>query len=534
LLCLAFVAGMLELGFDLLNGTLHGDGLWYHIPRAMFWVQQGNFDAWVTPVAASIGLPVGADLVLLHKLLLGQGWSGAGYVTFFLVVGAAACVYLAGLELGMHRWHAIMAALLFASFPAIGARIWSINSDLAAAFPALASFVALHRIRTPKIGLALFVLLNGMAIACKPTVVLPAVILAGVTLWLCRKKLAPLRTDALPYVATLLSAALVLASYWPVYVAFGDILGGDYSRAHRSASVVEFFRAVAMHSCYWFLEPLGYLTRFREDWEIETIRSIYNAVGAHFTSLPDNWKPHPGQDTGYTGLASVLALPLLFAGLSPKVRNFALLIFLLGYLPLSGMIKPQPFFARYNVLLLAGIALMWGGTGIFARGKRRWILAGVVALNLCALLGLVTINIYMYAVKWSQPGGIYFYVSDEDRRTIGSSLNGRPLLVMAESSEKVASLDALLTGPQIAFPLRYVICPDDGNWPKAFRHLAGESNWLAFVHNEQDTMIPGPEYERPGDHRCAEVPTLVLETALSSAGWTQYRINQYVNLWTYR
>jgi hypothetical protein len=63
---LALGACALELGFDLRYGTRHGDGLWYHIPRVMFWIQQGHFDAWATPVTASIGLPVGADLVLLH------------------------------------------------------------------------------------------------------------------------------------------------------------------------------------------------------------------------------------------------------------------------------------------------------------------------------------------------------------------------------------------------------------------------------------------------------------------------------------
>lgn len=533
MVCLAVMAGGSELGFDFLRGTRHGDGLWYHIPRVMFWLRQGNFDAWATPVAASIGLPVGADLVLLNKMLLGLGWNGVGFVTGLLAAGAVACVYLAGLELGMTRWHAAMSALLFASFPAIGLRIWSVNSDIAAAFPALAAGVALLRIRNPRIGLSLFLLLNGMALACKPTVAPPALVLACVTLWWCRQKIAPLWKDALPYAAAVIGACLIVASYWPVYEAFHDFLGGNYSSSHRSANVVEFMQAVAMHSAYWLLEPLGYFTRFKELWEVEALRSVYNALGANFETLPEFWKPYPGQDTGYTGLATVLALPLLFAGAPSKSRKFLIVIFLLGYLPLSGMINPQPYFTRYNVVLLAGIALLWGGAGFFSRGKRRWSLTGSVALNLCALLGIVTINIYLHGVQWSQAGGHYFYVSKEDRETMANALAGRPLLVMTESSEQVSSMDALLTGPRMAFPLSYVICPADGNWIKAFRELAATSNWLAFVHNGRETLIPGPEYARPGHHTCSAVPIRNLEAALADAGWTRYRRHNLVDLWNF-
>jgi len=323
LMLLAAIAFVLELGFDAFHGTRHGDGLWYHIPRVMFWVQQGNFEAWTTPVAASIGLPVAADLILLHKILLGQGWGGAALVTCFLSLGAIFCVYIAALNLGLSRWQATMSAILFASFPAVGLRIWSVNSDIAAAFPAFASYVALHRIRNPKIGLALFLLLNAMAIACKPTVAPPAILLACVTLWQCRHKLVVLRREVLPYAAAVVGAGLVISSYWPVYMAFSVFLGGDYSRAHRSSDLTGYVHAVAMHTGYWLLEPLGYLTRFKETWEVEAVRSFYNALGAHFESLPDIWKPYPGQDTGYTGLASVLALPLLLAGLSTRARNSA-------------------------------------------------------------------------------------------------------------------------------------------------------------------------------------------------------------------
>jgi hypothetical protein len=531
LMLLATTSFVVQLTFDFLYGTRHGDGLWYHIPRVMFWTQQGNFAAWTTPVAASIGLPVGADLILLHKMLLGLGWGGSALVTCFLSLGSIFCVYLAALNLGLRRWHATLSAILFASFPAIGLRIWSVNSDIAAAFPVFASYLALHRIRNPKLGLAIFLLLNAMAIACKPTVAPPAVILACVTLWQCRHKLTVLRRELLPYAAAVFGAVLAISSYWPVYLAFSDFLGGDYSRAHRSSDLSGYLNAVAMHTGYWSLEPLGYLTRFKEHWEVELVRSVYNALGAQFETLPDMWKPYPGQDTGYTGLASVLALPLLLAGFSVRARIAATLVFLLGYLPLSGMINPQPYFSRYNVILLAGFALLWGGTGLFRRGKRRWFLIGIVALNSCALLGAVSINAYLHATKWSRDGGLYHYISDGDRDKIAASLEGRPLLIVTESSTNLSSMDALLTGPQIAFPIKYLVCPDDGDWVKNLSSYAGGPNWLALVHNGRNSIIPGPDFERPGVHACSEVPIGLVQEALRSAGWTRYRNGKYVDFW---
>ena len=523
LVALAFA---LELGFGALYGTRHSDGLWYHIPRVIFWMQQHNFDAWPTPSYAQIGLPVGADLVLGHKILMGEGWAGIGFVTLLLTSGAVACIYIAALDLRVSRWHALMSAMLFASFPTIGMRIWSVNSDIAAAFPALASYVALRRIKDIRMGLSVFLLLNGVAVACKPTVA-PLVLLLGcVTLWQCRHKIIALRSVALPCAAAALAVALVIASYWPVYRAFSDFLGGEYSRAHRTENLSEFVHSSAMHSAHWVLEPLGYLTPFKKEWAVKTVKTVYNFLGAHFESLPHIWSPFPGQDRGYTGLASVLVLPILFAGLPSRVRLYAVLLFLLGYLPLSGMIRPQPFFTRYNVVLLAGVALLWGGTGMFQRGRRRWLLAGVVALNVCALLVVVASFIYMDKTKWSQPGGLYDYISDEDQETISDALDGRPLLVIS-----AGQLGALLVDTNIEFPLRYVICPADGNWERLLRRVAGKSHWLALVHNGEKTIVPGPIWERPGSHACAAMQTSLLEDKLSAAGWRRYRSNTKVDLW---
>lgn len=519
----------IELGFDGVYGTKHYDGLWYHIPRVIFWLQQGSFDPWITPSWPQLGLPIGADVVLGQKILLGKGWAGIGYVTAMLSVGTIACVYLVALDLGMSRWHAVMSAILFGSFPALGLRIWSANSDITAAFPLLAAFVALHRMGKAEHGLAVFIVLNGMALACKQTVVFQALLLGGIALWDCREKLAGLRSFVLPVLATVLAASLIVASFLPVYQTFSDWQGGDGGRGHKVTSVAEFEHAVVMSAAHWLLEPLGYLTPVPalEAPVKEIAKATYNAAGEHFEELPDKWKPWPAQDIGRSGLAALVFLPVLLLGFSTRARMAAALFLLLAFIPLSGILHSQPYFARYTIVVLAGYALIWGGTGLFLHGRRRALLVAVVALNLCALLAVVSLRFYVDRTRKSQPGGAFYYLSEQDRGGIAATLHGRPLQVITNES-----LDALLLGPRIDYPMSYILCPYDGDWGSEFRKAALKSNCIVIVHGGRDPMTVGPaDWHRPGSHNCGQVWMHTMEEALRQAGWRLYRRDHLVDQW---
>jgi hypothetical protein len=134
-------------------------------------------------------------------------------------------------------------------------------------------------------------------------------------------------------------------------------------------------------------------------------------------------------------------------------------------------------------------------------------------------------------MKWSRDGGLYFYISDEDRELIAKSLAGRPLLVITESSYRVSSMDALLPGPGEAFRLRYVVCPPSGDWVDELRRRSGQSNRLALIHNGRNSLMPGLEFPRPGSACCPEIPRALLEEALVAGGWSRYREGRFVDLW---
>ena len=518
----------IELGIDALYGTKHIDGLWYHIPRIIFWRQQGNFDAWLTPVWSQIGLPLGADIVLGQKILLGGGWLGTGYVSYILSIGAIACVYVIALDLGFSRWNAAISAILFGSFPVIGLRIWSMNSDITAAFPVLASYVVLRRVRNPNLGVTFFIVLNGIALACKQTVIFQAMLLACVAFWQCRDKITKVRSISLVVAACVLSVSIVTFSFWPLYKKFGDLDGGSGGRGHKVTSFAEFNQSVGMSTCHWILEPLGYVTpipRFENNIKIIS-KNVYNSIGANFEVLPEMWKPWPAQDIGRSGLVSILFLPILLIGLPRKARLASSIIFLLGFIPLSGFLHSSPYFARYTIVLLAGFALIWGGTKYFQRGNKRWILICLIAINIFSLLGVVLMRFYIDKTVKSKPGGPYYYISAEDRSTISKSLNGRPLQILTSDS-----LDALLIGQDISYRIAYVVSPDDGDWHHEFMKASKTSNWLAVVHGGNDTIPLAANSHLPNMFFPNEISINKLEKSLHDSGWTLFKKNPLVDFW---
>lgn len=517
-----------QLGIDAWYGTKHYDGLWYHIPRIIFWLQQGNLDAWPTPVWSQIGLPIGADIVLGQKILLGSGWLGIGYVSCVLSIGTIACVYIAALDLGLSRWNSVMSAILFSSFPAIGLRIWSVNSDITAAFPVLASYVVLRRMRNIDYGIAIFIVLNGIAIACKQTIIFHVALLAGAVLWQCRHKIAQVKSFSLICAACLLSISIVFCSLLPVYKAFGDWEGGESGRGHKVTSITEFNHAVAMNTAHWLLEPLGYVTPIPqlENWVKKVSKNVYNALGSGFDVLPEAWKPWPAQDIGRSGLVPVIFLPLVLFGLPATARLPATLLFLMGFIPLSGILKSQPWNSRYTIVLLAGYALMWGGAKIFQQKNKRWILIGIVAINIFSLLGVVLMRSYVDVTVKSKPGGSYYYISDNDRRTIAESLHGKPLQVITNGS-----FEALLVGPDISFNIKYLMFQNECDLNQELTKARRVSNWIAIVHEDDRPMLMGMEVHGANDDCRQNIPFIALEKALQGSGWRRFEQNKIVDLW---
>ena len=519
----------IQVARDAAWGTGHGDGLWYHLPRMIAWSRQAGFEAWYTPTWSQVGLPVGADVVLGAKVFLGLGWAGVTWVTAVLTLGGAACVYVAALDLGLGRTRALLAAILFVSFPAIGRRIGAVNSDIAAAFPVMAAYVVLVRGEGHgRTGAFLF--LNALGVACRPTVAPLAVIVAILAVWRAPRK--P-RLDGLAVAGALAGTAAVAASYWPVYAAFRDPLGGSFGRAHTPADAGMALRAVVVSAAQWAMEPIGYLPG---EWLQGHGRAlawrVLQFLGAPFPGGPyaasqgmATWTAYRVPDVGRSGLVPLLGLPLLAVLVPARARRIALPALAFAFVLVSGMVYLQPWSSRFTVIVLAGYALLWASPAVFAR--RKWLLPVIVALNVAVGL-LATARATAAAAGTRSRGEFPAWCIDADQRAqLARELAGAPLLLVSEGN----ICDALLAGPDLAFEVRYVACPSDGGWERILEAAGRASSRLAVNHRGQESFVPGPVWTSPRVEACPETSKARLDEALAATGWRLWKAGEVSDLW---
>lgn len=402
---------VLQVALDVVVGSLHWDGIWYHLPRVLAWRQQSHFDTWEGAGWPELGHPVAADLALGTKILLGLSVHGVAYVSLILTIGAIAAVYAIGRDLKLSRWSSVMAAMLFASFPVVGNRVAASSSDIAAALPVLAGYLALVRLRRLEHAWAAFVLLAATGVACKLSIV-PFVVLLALGASYRRSCVVSLAWACKPLPLSTMAAGflLVMASYLPVYEAFGDFTGGETGREHRVQSASDVGIALGASSLHWIFEPFGYVPHHARPTAVtDAINAAYEGAGVERDQVP-RWHPNPTPDTASTGALLGLLVPVAFLALPRgRARGVAAVLWGVGYVALFGPIRAQPFAGRFAVVLFAGLAIVWAAGRL---GRSRAFMA-IMALNVALMLPLWWWSTAQ-ALVWRTNGG-YLHALAADR-----------------------------------------------------------------------------------------------------------------------
>ncbi|ACG74398.1 hypothetical protein AnaeK_3177 [Anaeromyxobacter sp. K] len=525
-----------QLAADGLRGTRHLDGLIYHVPRALAWAGQGSFTPWPTPTWQQIGLPVAGDVILGTRVFLGLGWAGVALVCAWITAGAIAAVHAIGIEFGLGRSRAALAALLFASFPAVGLRVWAWNTDVCAAFPLLAAALLVLRIPRTRGGasvggpaaVAAAVGLAAMSITCKPTLAVIAAFGAASAAVRLRARWREPAIAGAAVLAALAGGAVILASYWPIHRAFGDFAGGALGRAHGVRGAGEAMRSVAAALAHWTLEPLGYAPPGMRGWLAGLVDRVYGPLGVlepRFEVARVAWEPLASPDTGRTGFATVLAVPALVVLLPRRTRALAAGAAAITFLATAAPIYPQPWSGRFTIPLLGGLALLWVAPKAVARGRRRWIPIGVAAV--CAV-GLIATTVYYSAIEPRRDlsRAAFHYLEAEERARLAAVLDGEPLCLVGGGANEV-----LLAGPARPFALRYLTCPTG----TATMLRPGERegcNAVAVVHLGRDRVPTGsalPAPSPPG--ACPPVELASLRARFAARGWSVLAQNTNVDVW---
>jgi hypothetical protein len=91
-------------------------------------------------------------------------------------------------------------------------------------------------------------------------------------------------------------------------------------------------------------------------------------------------------------------LPVIGVSL-PRGARAALWAWIAAFVLSAGLVYVQPWSGRFHVVLFAGLALLWAGARMFARGGGRWLLAGITGLNVLALLASVGWYTFRYVAR---------------------------------------------------------------------------------------------------------------------------------------
>lgn len=490
----------LQIGRDWTAGTVNFDSLAYHIPRALFWSWQGDFRPWPAPEWQQLGLPIGADVLLLPGVFLGLGWLGGSWTTAWLAFGAAAAVFAACRGLGAGRRSSLVGALAFLSFPAVGLRLADVNSDMAAAFPLLAAWVLSDRAGSIAEEAFLFPALCGVGVASKANVA-PAVLVLAIARFGNRlRALRDRRVLAAAVAGTVLAALFCAGSYLPVRRLFGDLMGG--SEGHTLASYLSgppaVARATLFGALHWLVEPFALVSeppRFDVLDRLGLARA-YHALGAGAREL---WYPTLDAVTNMSGVFPFLALPWLIAALPRGRRLRGGLLFLALLLALLAPLNPNCYASRFTIVLLAAFAVLWG----LRAGRSLWLVAVLLLAALAADARVLQWRILPE-----------FHAPRARNARIAAAVGPRTLWLLSGS----IGADAHIAGLHANVRFEYVQCPRDGDWTRYFTEIRKTSPWL-LLNNNGPKVATGPGSFSAFGPPCPEVFVAELQQALTAAGW---------------
>ncbi len=93
------------------------DSMVYHLPRVMFWAQNGSLSDYPTPILRQLNYPPGAEILLLNLYLLAGDDRWLNFLQWFAMIGSVIGVSVLAKRLGAGTRAQLLAALIAATVP---------------------------------------------------------------------------------------------------------------------------------------------------------------------------------------------------------------------------------------------------------------------------------------------------------------------------------------------------------------------------------------------------------------------------------
>jgi hypothetical protein len=413
----------------------------------------------------------------------------------------------------------LLAALAFLSFPTVLLRSKGVNTDIAAAFPVLAAIAFLRSCRSINKAVFLFVALCGIGIAAKQYVLFPAAVVALVFVYQSFQKLRNRWTFLAASAGAAVGLFIIFLSYYPVYLAFGDINGGNKDLSNIGRGFKGVLESLGYTSINWLCEPFSIGSKAQAEYlfDLFRIEDLYRIIGMSLSK---------GSISGFngnemrSGVLSLVFLPWLIFGVKRGYRLIAVLGFLVLVVAQMAPLSLN-FTGRFVLVPLAAFAVLWG-----ARAERSQLL-----VSLCIIAAfLITREKVGLRSWWPEYRKELFFsyadCKDLDRYTKGDTLwlLARPLATDARVVSR--------TGGGSKF--EYIACPEEGDWVSHLKSSKDLYQWLGF-YPEQGVMASGPIYNSLFRKRSCFGLGLTADdfrVALKEAGWESVtRLGCGLELW---
>lgn len=516
-LCLALNLHLLFLGWS--YGPEEFDALNYHIPRALQWSWHGDFSPWPANTWQQIAHAYGGSASQLPGVFLGCGYRLYFWAGTLCALGAALAVFVTGRSFQLSSRASLLAALAFLSFPTVILRSKGINTDMAAAFPVLAAIAFLRSCRSLNSAVFLFVALCGVGVAAKQYVLFPAAVVALVFLVNSFSRLATKGIFLAALGGAAVGGCVVFLSYYPVYLAFGDINGGNKDLSNLGRGFKGVSDSLGYTFINWLCEPFSIGSRAQAEYlfDLFRIEELYRIIGMGLSK---------GSISGFngnemrSGVLSLIFLPWLAFGVKRGYR----LIAVLGFLALVvAQMAPLSlnFTGRFILVPLAAFALLWG-----ARAERSQLL-----VSLCIIAAFWITRERVGMLSWWPEFRNQILYSYADCKELNSYTGGEGLWLLTRPLANDARVVSR-TGEGSRF--EYLACPEEGDWVAQLKHSKERYSWLGFFP-EQGVMAAGPIYNSLFRKRSCQGLGITAEDfrgKLKEAGWGSVkRLGCGLELW---
>lgn len=380
----------------------NNDSVSTHTVRILYWLQNGNYKAWITPRIWQVIYPVNAQLVIFWTALFSSGEHWMAFVQFTGGLVAALCVTgLAREMFPRQKVGVVFSGLIFLTFPIVTLQMTTTQNDLiTAALFGLSFYFFVYAVQHDDLThLILSGLSVGIALGTKQTVffLMPGWALVCLLLWLVYKKISFKRLVI--WAGTILIAFSFLGSqiYLMNYREYGNIMGPQdvvEQATSATASASDGFTQIKLNInrfLYQFADPSGLPSPFCR-WGVEARAfigdALYGVLNLPLESEQSTTPPHrfyydqapllQEDEAWYGWVGFFILVPTLLVGAIRGIKrkesiSVLILIMTASYFIFLTLLRPgwDPYQGRYFmpvILLCTALFPFW-----FTREKLRWV-----------------------------------------------------------------------------------------------------------------------------------------------------------------